>query len=309
MTAPTISYGHGFLDDCSSTTGWTETESGLAATLAVENDDIFKITGTMDNAADEYVTYEKDITNISTDLYPKLLVRWKTTLAAAGLQAKINAVYTVGNTSTTLGFSTAWTTTTIDLTAGKTLDKIQLIADDNPDSTATGTDYIYFDFIMVCKGVFTFPYISGKVHFEQENVYAEPPISSRIGRPDQYMGMNNSDIVLDGKIDINTGYCSDSSFTTQATCEAAGKTWIAWSGATRTAAGVYCEYLRLIMQEAASSPFQWFTSNIFKGKVTPRRIVLDQDGESLLAWQFYLKQGSRSGGQLATWDNLQFWGV
>jgi hypothetical protein len=109
--------------------------------------------------ADEYAYYEYDLpTNLSTDVYNKYLVRWKTSAASNGLQAKIYFGYTVGPSPIhVLGFSTDWAVWTGSLTAGKTLDKIRIYADDNPDTINSGTYYVYYDFIMFFPDWFVFP--------------------------------------------------------------------------------------------------------------------------------------------------------
>jgi hypothetical protein len=156
------------------------------------------------------------------------------------------------------------------------------------DSNCGAGHHVYYDFVLLCKGAFTFPTVSGKIHFEMNNTFADLPIPARIGNQTQYLGMENPEITLDGKIDVNT---------------------TGWSGTTRTTVGMYGEYLMQIIQEAAADPFQWFTCDMVNCKVTPRKLLIDQDGQALRTWSVNLKQYSRSGGQLATWNNLQWWNV
>jgi hypothetical protein len=245
----------------------------------VTDDDVFDITGTA-SAAAQHTYWECDLTDLDSSVYAWIVVRYKTSDASAGLAAKVELVFTSG-TQTVLDakFSSAWATVAVAVTAGKTIDKIRLYA--VSDSACGAGHHVYYDFALICKGKFTFPSVSGRVHFEMNNVYADLPIPNRIGNETQYMGMNCPDIQIDGKVDVST---------------------VGW--------GVpYGEYLMLIMQEASADPFQWFTSDMVNCKVTPRRLSIDQDGQALRTWSFYLKQYSRSGGQQTTWNDLQFWGV
>lgn len=244
MTAPakpSITHTQGFLDDCNDVTGWVQTDSGLGATLAVENDDYFKMTGTPDAAGDEYTYYEKDVTNISCLVYPQLLVRWKTSVAVAGLQAKISAIYTAGQTDTTLGFSTAWKTTIIVLDTTKTLDKIRVYADDNPDTLAAGTFSVYFDFIMVCN-IFTFPNCEGGLVFTPSSRDTAVQIPSRIGDVDQYVGADSATVDCSCNLDVGN-----------------------WK---RTLDTVNGEVFMDIAHNSYKEPFQWLTTGTEQFKAT-----------------------------------------
>ena len=90
MAKPKLSFGHGFLEDCTSTTGYDEVEVGLTASIAVEDADFFKIIGDCNAAGDEYAYYEKCFcTNALDDSYTnKYFVRYKTLVASSGLGAK-----------------------------------------------------------------------------------------------------------------------------------------------------------------------------------------------------------------------------
>jgi len=281
LTKPTITYGHGFLDDCTAATlaSWAETEAGVVATMTVSNDDYFVIAGTCDNVADEYVYYERDITNISTTIHPKLLVRWKTSAAANGLEAKINVTYDDASaTQTTLGFSTSWTTTVITLPTGKTVDKIRLIADDNPDTVAAGTFYVYFDFVLICQGIFTWPFVSGGVELEGFNNNQYLKIPSKVGNATQYLGADDSTIRVYGDID-STG------------TNAAGVPLIGegWHGRWTTHDG---EAFYQILHYAFGDPWEWFTSDVASMKVTVDRVRISQakTDENLLSYELDLHE-------------------
>lgn len=311
MTAPTITFGHGLLTDCNeAAASWGEgyyyASTLTAPTITSLYDDILDLTGT-GTAANQQANFIR-LFICESLTHTKYMVRWKTSDAAAGLGARVKLRFGAGEYQTIVGsatpeFSTVWHVSTGTVTAPVATTAISaVILEAVSDSNCGAGHHVYYDFILLHKGTFPFPSVSGKIHFESDNIYADLPIPSRIGNQTQYMGMNSPDIMLDGKIDVNTAYCSDRQYTTKTLCEAAGKTWFTWGTP-------YGEYLMLLMQQASADPFQWFTSDMVNCKVTPRRLILDQDGTALRTWQFYLKQYSRSGGQLSTWNDLQFWGV
>jgi hypothetical protein len=296
LTQPTISFGHGFLDDCNDITGWTKTEAGLAASMTAEHGDYFEISGTCDNVANEYAYYTKDITDISTTIYPKLLVRWKTSEAANGLQARITAWYNDATfTDTVLGFSTIWKTSTIDLVAGKTLDKIRIYADDNPDTIAAGTFYVYFDFILVCQGIFTFPFVSGGVELEGFNNLQHLKIPGKVGNATQYLGGDDSTIRVYGDIDT-TGV------------DASGVPVInsGWHGRWTTHDG---ETFYQILHYGFGDPWQWFTSDVATLKVTLDHMVLKQAkaNENLLSYDLLMHEYRLGSGSAET--HLERFGI
>jgi len=200
---PSITHTQGFLDDCNDATSWVQHDGGLGGVLTVENDDYFKISGTPNAVGDEYTYYERNITDISTDLYPKLVVRWKTDAITNGLRAIVDAVYTVGpTTSTALGFSTGWKTIVIDLTPAKTLSTIQLWADDYPDTAESyGAHWVAFDFILAC-GLFTFPNCAGGLHFTPPSRHVASPIPSRLCDVTQFLGTDSATVESTSNLDI-----------------------------------------------------------------------------------------------------------
>lgn len=282
MTVPTITYGHGLTEDCDDDTGYSEVNFGMTAgqtSLVVENGDIFKLTGVCDSSSDEFVMYEKDITNISTDVYTKFLARWKTSAASNGLGAKIIIVFTSGN-QTILGasapeFSTTWQVTSGTLTAGKTIDKIQFYADDNPNSVASGTYQVYYDFLLLHKDTFTFPNFTDlTVDFPKK--VARLAIPGREGDILQDLGMGSAEIVLSGDI-------------------MSGKSWGSPDG----------EYFYYIVRD---DPWQWFSSDVINCKVVVERPRLAQVASSghQRTWELRMLQYSLSDLGLSTWDSKQW---
>lgn len=280
MTKPTITYGHGFLTDCDDDTNWGESEFGLACTLTVVDDDAFKLTGTCDNAANEYAYYTQDITNFSTDTYPKYKVRWKTSQGSNGLDAKIEFVFTAGSQIVTLGQSTSWTVTTGDLTAGKTVDQIRFWADDNPDTIDSGSYDVYYDFLLCYQGTFTFPYVSKgtELHIPRDIVRLKPPV--RDSPIHQNFGVGAVEITLSGDMDTNTS-------------------WVASPTGRR------------LYQIIKKDPWQWFTSDLMNCKVVPVDLVIAKEADSnkQRIWKLILEQFSLSSGQSTLWTDLDWWGL
>jgi hypothetical protein len=298
LTKPTITFGHNFLDDCNSTTGWSLTDVGLAAAVTVENGDVFRITGTCGDGGDEYAYYAKDVTNFLVLASTKLLVRWRTSVAANGLQARVRVTYTAGApTDTALGFSTAWTVTTISLAAevGRTIDTVLLFADDNPDAIAAGTFTVDFDFVLICQGVFAFPFVSGGIDLEGFNNNQYLKIPGKVGNATQYLGGDDSTIRVWGDIDT-TGV------------DAAGVPipGAGWHGIWTTHDG---EVFYQILDSGFSEPWNWFTSDVCSLKVTLDRMRISQarSNENLLSYELDMHEYRLGSASAET--NLERFGI
>ena len=288
MTAPTITYGHGAFTDCDDGSIWTFSQgyniSGTSKTI--EHNDILKLGATFDDSGNEFAVWDYDITNISSDTYSKIIVRWKTSVSSNGGGARVQLQFSDATTQYIVGetnpeFSTTWKVTTATITSGKTIDKIRVWIDDYPDSVASGTDYVYIDFIMICKGIFTFPQCD-EVSMDLTNVYADLTAPTRVGDITQYLAMNSPIIRLTGKIDVDTSN---------------------WGSP-------YGEYLYYIWREACSDPWQWFTSDLINCKVTPRTFHISQnsDSKALRVWSCELRKYDKSSGAETTWSGKQYYG-
>jgi hypothetical protein len=204
------------------------------------------------------------------------------------MAARIKFTYTgAGTIETVLGFSPSWTVNTITLETSDTITAIVIGANDDPDSLAAGTYQVYFDFILVCEDVFTFPYVSkggtsGGVQVEIVNRYADIEIWGRVGDITQYGGMTSPIIRLSGDMDTRTGW-----------------------GTTPPG-----EKLYNIVMEAYTDPWQWFTSDVVNCKVTPRRLPIGQEvgSNAQRVWTLDLKQYSLSCGSVAGGSG-QFFGI
>ena len=253
---------------------WLETLSGMTAgqaTPTIVNGDTLQIQGVCDGAGDEYVSYYRGFTNISSAINTKLVVRWKTSAIANGLQAKITVLYTdATSTETTLGFSTGWKVTTVSLDTAKTIYGIRLIADDNPNTVAAGTFYVYFDFVLICQGIFTWPFTGGvKLRGHNNNQYLKPV--GKVGNATQYLGADGSTLQVYGDID-STGV------------DALGVPVInsGWHGRWTTHDG---EAFYQLLHNANTEPWNWFTSDVASLKVTVDDFEIDQvDTSKNLLW-------------------------
>ena len=420
LAKPKLSFGHGFLEDCTSTTGYDEVELGLTATMAVEYDDFFKIIGDCNAVGDEFAYYEKCFcTTALGDTYTnKYFVRYKTLVESYGLGAKaqlgfIDLMYTAhaddggvytdesaaaqnvtandmtlwpaapangdaylfgadekfkgivlnigtqgdgvwtvlwdyyngvgwsnltnvidntnafrasaGEHSVTFDVPADWTKITIngknkyyirclmsvftsiaaqpkgtqawtindwqmilgggsagpafspnftvvqgDVTAGKKVGVLRLYADDSPDAVDSGSFEVWFDYVLLCTGVFEFPFVSGTESIDFDNVFADLHPFGRIGDISQYGGMANPVIVLEGTMDTNT-------------------LWGSPKG----------EYLIQALFEQCNDPWQVFESDLGNFKVTLRglHIAKNTRDETQRTWRLELQKCSRHQGQ------------
>jgi hypothetical protein len=296
VTKPSITYQNGYEDDfCDGETDWTRVLSGMTAAQTytnpqVNDGDVFELKGICDDAGQEYVYYEKDITNISSNTYDTAVVRWKTADSANGCGANVRLMFTSGD-QFILGsipqYSTSWTTTITAITSSKTIDKIRLYLDDYEDSVAGGSHYVYFDFILLCKR-FTFPFVSGSEELEMDNniIYLKAP--GRVGNITQYMGADNPTIRFNGKIDDN---------------------------ATWTVASILAGDLFKLWWYMKDDMFHWLSTDLLGAvggcKVTVPKLGLSKvsGSKSKRMWGLELRHYSKSDGDASSWGSLDWLGV
>lgn len=420
------------MDNFESYANWSEAESGLDATPTIRDGDIFKITGVCDNAANEYAYYERDIWSnaISTTNYPKLTIRWRTSVTANGVGLKVRAVYaknptgalaedgggfthetteasndtendmtllpavpavddayyfgsdatfsairlrigtqgagvwtitweyknTLGNwvalsdvVDDTNGFKAAtglrqvsftvpsdwgnlsvdgvqaywirgrvsaytsitdqplgtrvriddgdqtllptsgdtpqfstdarWQVTTGSFTTNKTIERLQIHADDEPDTIDSGSFDVEIDFLMIHIGTFTFPYHSGSEALRVEPLKVTISIPGRVGGVRQNLGLNSPILVLQGNMDTNTSWGSPPG-----------------------------EKLFQIAFESYHEAFQWFTSDLINCKMAINRFEIKKDPSSRKkrVWELELeKVDTHCGSAEWVWDYFQ----
>jgi len=267
LTNPSITYGHKYLDDCDCsdpTTFYTENRLNMLAgdaTPTILYGDVLQIEAVFDEGAtDEYCNYEKDITNFSSNTYPYFIVRWKTSESANGAKAKVILGFTSG-TQVILdeSYSTTWKVASGTITADKTIDKVFFYAED--DGT-NGTFYVYYDFILLHKGTFTFPNVGHGMEFTPPPRYAIVPIFGRVGDITQGGGSELATVTCSCDLDI--GRLS----TTAASCT--GSDW-------KRPQGVDVEYktdyvrgeaLIDIAHNTYHEPWQWLDTGTEQFKAT-----------------------------------------
>ena len=311
MTKPTVTHQQKFLSDLTALTEiwegssgtWTEGNlqncAGGDITPTISHDDILQIqldtddgTGTIEGGAysfpDEGGANPLVDLDFSTTLYPSFLVRYKTSETELGAHAKVVLVFDDATTQTILddAYSTKWTTATGDIFTGKTLDHIRLYAECDLD-TPNDTYYVYYDFVMIHKDTFEFPFVApGGVTLHLPKKVAQLSIPGRDGDILQNLGMASPRIHLEGNMDTN----------------------VAWG----TPKG---EYLYRILRGAIGDyhdPWQWFTSEVGNFKVTlaPEGLKIGMVDEKGVVRKYsldFLVHSLSSLGE-ADWDELEWAG-
>lgn len=151
-----ISYGHGHLNDCTTTTGYTKTDTGNTSTFTIEHGDYFKLNVT--NAAAPKITTvvnDDDIDlDVGTDeLHKKIRYRYRCSNNDIKAKILIEMDGGGGTQQTVLAEtnSITWKVGTYTITgASDKLDHIFVYA-----NGAEGI--VYYDYIIVYEGDFTFP--------------------------------------------------------------------------------------------------------------------------------------------------------
>lgn len=244
--------GVGFSDQIDSgdtyqITNWQETEDGNTATLSTSENDYLDIAVSA-SAGNKvcYYSYPSEATNhdthlsLSTTTYTKAYWRYK--CGNSTIKAKIVLVFSDASTqvlvndanSTTLTVGSATTTT------GKTLDHIRFYADDA--AAVAATDHVYYDFLLVCRGVFTIPNAMGGIDWEPTPRYGQLAAAGMIGAHTQNLGSELAEWQLTG--DLTQG------------------TW------TRSGDTLEGQVFVDISHNSSTEPWQWFNSGKGQCKVT-----------------------------------------
>lgn len=324
MTKPTLTYSHKFLSDLTHLTEvwegtsetWTEGAGiDLISILAgditplILHGDILQIELVCNNAATVesglYSYPDKAGVNdldFSTTLWPSVLYRYKTSAGSAGVHAKVVAAFDTYDNAKTVetniglgqaqlllddAYSTTWKTATATLTPGETLDHILLFAECDHD-TPNATYYVYYDFVLVHKGTFEFPFVApGGVTLQIPPKTVEIGIWGRDGGILQGGGIESPHIHLEGNMDTNAA-------------------WGTPSGA----------YLYQIIRGAFGDyhdPWQWFTSSVINCKVKPVKpgLIIKMVDEAGVVRKYsmdFLLHSLSSLGE-ADWDSLGWAGL
>ena len=263
MTAPTITYGHGFYEDRWETysTAYALTAGGSTVTGGVDSEHDLYINITA-YVGDAYVSNTADL-NLNTNIYTKFLSRYRTTSTG---KAKIVAVFSDASTQTLLASSTAtaWTTVSVTLTADKTLDHLQFY-----QAAAEGGP-VYYDFALVYKNTFTFPQYS-MLSWSMSNRYNNTAVPGRLGRRKTWMGADETIVKIEGDCDHlkNDGTTPTPNYH--------------WK---RNADSVAGQVLNDIHHNAATEPWQWFTSDRGSFKAVMETLDFTEDANQNYLYSF-----------------------
>ncbi len=203
MTKPTVTFGHGILDDCNKLTGltygdWTETDSGALLSSVVSVDDYFVLTRSA-GATEAYLSYPSEAgannLGLSSSVYTKIFYRYKT--SNSSIKAKIVLVFSDATIQTVLAetSNTTFTAGSVTITSAKTIDHIRLYA-----NSAAGT--VTYDFVLICKGNFTFPNTEFGTEFTPPARYADIEIPSRITDVTQNLGSPSATWTASCNLDV-----------------------------------------------------------------------------------------------------------
>ena len=115
--------------------------------------DILTMTGVFQKEVREGYRITKDVPNVSTDEYPYVIVRWKSTATCAGVAVEYDdAIMQVLNPAVTwhyAQYSSDWKVSVVKLPEGKTITAVRLALDDYPSWTdIEGIHSVYFDYVM-----------------------------------------------------------------------------------------------------------------------------------------------------------------
>ncbi|RLC88037.1 MAG: hypothetical protein DRJ03_04005 [Chloroflexi bacterium] len=171
-----------------------ESEDGNVGSFTCEHDDYFKINITSSSGNKTYYI-EDNIGYVSPSVYTTFLYRYKT--SDTNIKAKIVAVFASGNqTILSETSSTTWVkgSATLDTDKGS-LTRIRLYA-----NQATGQ--VYYDFVLVCKGIFTFPNCGYGLEFTPPARYAMLEIPARVGDITQNLGSPSATVTIGCDLDV-----------------------------------------------------------------------------------------------------------
>lgn len=245
----TVTYNHGLCEDCNDTSDYgAAVNSGTPltdVTFTVQENRMLEITGKMTVPTDEWVYFPKTV-NVTTGTYPKYVIRFKT---SGKLGARVQLHFSDGETEFILGtdepqFSTTWKIVEGEIVdQSHDIDEIRLYADDYPDSTTTGTGYVYYDYMLLYEDVFTPPILNIRDEMNFTNKIVDILIPRRDGNIMQNLGSNFLKVVWESETEQGD-----------------------W-GTPKLAK------LLDIWHNAASEPFQFMTCGDFKFRVTLRNFV------------------------------------
>jgi hypothetical protein len=270
MTAPKITYSHGYCNDFTLLDGldWTDTGGSgntVTATFGDRGDYLDLDCSVSTGSKTYYITNHTPIGRV-TSFYPTFIYRYQTEIGNSSVKAEIVAVFSDATTQTILVNSTSsggWTVGVATLTAAKTLNYIRLYC-----NSATG--HVYYDFVLVCAGQYSLPQWN-ILDVDIPNRYSNTKIPSKLTNRNAWMGADDTKIILSGDIDDQN------------------TSWITDYGEI---AGVFYN----ISHNSYSEPFQWFNSDraSFKVQLDNVRFREDSNGVFKYSYEVTLHEYSRA---------------
>lgn len=202
MTAPakpTISYGHAFLDDCTSDTAanWAKVENGQTlAALVVVKDDVFDAEATASGGSKEGY-WDTNLSNLSSDVYTKC--RYRVKCGNASVKVKIRVVFNDATTQDILTDTntTVWKAGIGSITPGKTIIHIRFFV-----NNAVG--HVYVDFLLIYKNDFTLPNTEHGITFTPSGRFGMMEPVGMVGAHTQNLGSELAIAQLRVNLDIGT---------------------------------------------------------------------------------------------------------
>lgn len=270
MTNPSITHTHGYLIDTITVADWTESRTLMGvgdAELSVLYDDVIQIKAVSDSTGELEECWYSLTTPIAVSpiVYPKLLFRWKTSDPSLGFGAKIRIKYATGPTyQTVLGesspeYSTTWKIGTADLLQDKgDITNIFFHAAEDAADNPNGTYYVYYDFLLIHAGTFTFPNVAHDLDFRPPPRYAIIPIPGRVGDITQNLGSELATVTC--SCDLDRG---DEAFTDTLVSK-----WKRPQGEETKTDYVNGEVFVEIAHRSYTEPFQWLDTGKHQFKVT-----------------------------------------
>ena len=212
------------MDDLNSKADWTEVVATQGnGAFSVTNNDYFDLENT--GGAVDYSVWNNTpgAMGISSDTYPFFLVRYK--CSNASVKAQVELTFAAGSQVILAeDNSTTWKVASGTVTASKTINYVELFAND-----AAG--HVYYDFTLICKGQFTIPNVPGTVGLNLEPREAFLPIPGR--DVDLTQNLGSQAIINMNGLDLTAG------------------DW------TRTGDNVDGEVFMDILHNRSNEPWQW----------------------------------------------------
>ena len=199
MSWPTITYGKTWQTDCEAITGFTKTDNGNTSTFTSVYGDYFMLDVTVKAGAEETkVVNDVDIDS-STASTAFSQIMWRYKCSNALIKAKVIAEFDDATTQEVMADTTSqsWTVGLATLTPAKTLDHIRLYADH-----AVGT--VYYDFVIVFQGTFTFPGANLVELVGPPPRKANIPIPGKDGLAPQNLGSEPAQVRISADMDTST---------------------------------------------------------------------------------------------------------